>query len=245
MNRLHQSIDDHQSGQEKLRQNRRGIVILPAFNEQKDIRAVVREIRRLSDFHVLVVDDCSTDRTVEIARAEGAQVIPLSQQLGAWGATQTGLRYACKRGYDFAMTMDADGQHEPVWIDKLFEPVLCGDADVSIGCCIRRGSRLRKVAWVMLKFASGLNMEDITSGFRVYNRRAMELLSKREATLLEYQDVGVLVLLKNAGLRLVDVNVTMLPRTSGTSRVYHSWLVVGYYMAHTLLLGFSKRRLVP
>ena len=137
--------------------------------------------------------------------------------------------------------MDADGQHEAVWIDKLFAPVIEGEADVSIGCCVRRGSRARKIAWVMLKAASGLKMEDITSGFRVYNQRAMTLLAGPEATLLEYQDVGVLTLLKNAGLQIVDVDVTMLPRTSGTSRVYHSWLVVAYYMAHTLLLGFSKR----
>ena len=219
----------------------RCIVVIPAFNEQRDIEAVVREVRRLSGFPVLVVDDCSTDRTVALAREAGAKVIPLSQQLGAWGAIQTGLRYACKAGFDFALTMDADGQHEAVWIDKLFEPVIDGEADVSIGCCVRRGSRLRKIAWVMLKAASGLRMEDITSGFRVYNREAMELLSGREATLLEYQDVGVLVLLQNGGLHLVDVDVTMLPRTSGTSRVYHSWLVVAYYMAHTLLLGFSKR----
>ncbi|MEM1412437.1 MAG: glycosyltransferase family 2 protein [Pseudomonadota bacterium] len=222
-------------------QTRRCIVVIPAFNEQRDIEQVVREVRRVSGFPVLVVDDCSTDRTRELARRAGAEVLPLSQQLGAWGALQTGLRHACLGGYEYALTMDADGQHEAVWIDKLFEPVIKGEADVSIGCCVRRGSKLRKVAWVMLKAASGLRMEDITSGFRVYNREAMELLSGREATLLEYQDVGVLVLLKNAGLHLVDVDVTMLPRTSGTSRVYHSWLVVAYYMAHTLLLGFSKR----
>ena len=221
--------------------SRRGIVVIPAFNEQKDIAAVVREVRRLSGFPVLVVDDCSEDDTISLARAAGARVIPLSQQLGAWGALQTGLRYACREGYEFALTMDADGQHEAVWIDKLFAPVIEGEADVSIGCCVRRGSRARKIAWVMLKAASGLKMEDITSGFRVYNQRAMTLLAGPEATLLEYQDVGVLTLLKNAGLQIVDVDVTMLPRTSGTSRVYHSWLVVAYYMAHTLLLGFSKR----
>ncbi len=221
--------------------SRRCIVIIPAFNEQKDIGGVVREVRRVSGFPVLVVDDCSQDETISLARAAGARVIPLSQQLGAWGALQTGLRYAAREGYEFALTMDADGQHEAVWIDKLFAPVIEGDADVSIGCCVRRGSRLRKIAWVMLKAASGLKMEDITSGFRVYNQRAMTLLAGPEATLLEYQDVGVLTLLKNAGLQIVDVDVTMLPRTSGTSRVYHSWLVVAYYMAHTLLLGFSKR----
>lgn len=221
---------------------RRCIVVIPAFNEQRDIGTVVREVRRTSGFPVVVVDDCSTDETAQIAREAGARVIPLSQKLGAWGATQTGLRFACRRGYEFALTMDADGQHETVWMGKLMTPVIGGRADVSIGCCVRRGSRLRKIAWVMLRAASGLRMEDITSGFRVYNRAAMELLSSREATLLEYQDVGVLILLKDANLHLEEVDVTMLPRTSGTSRVYHSWLVVAYYMAHTLLLGFSKRR---
>ena len=64
---------------------------------------------------------------------------------------------------------------------------------------------------------------------------------RREATLLEYQDVGVLVLLQSQGLTIEDVEVTMLPRRSGTSRVYHSWLIVFYYMCQTLLLSFSKR----
>ncbi len=217
------------------------MVIIPAFNEQKDIADVVREVRETSGFPVIVVDDASSDDTIARARGAGARIVPLSQQLGAWGATQTGLRLAYLSGYDYALTMDGDGQHEAVWIDKLLEPVVNGEADVSIGCCVRRGSRLRKVAWVMLKTASGLTMEDITSGFRVYNRPAMALLASREATLLEYQDVGVLVLLRNAGLHLAEVDVTMLPRKSGSSRVYHSWLVVAYYMAHTLLLGFSKR----
>ncbi len=221
---------------------RRCIVVIPAHNEQRDIASVVREVRRVSGFPVLVVDDCSTDRTIALAREAGAHVLPLSQQLGAWGALQTGIRHAWRAGYRYALTMDADGQHEPVWMERLFGPVLEGKADVSIGCCVRRGSKLRKLAWILLKAASGLKMEDITSGFRVYNRRAMELLSGHEATLLEFQDVGVLVLLRNAGLHLVDVDVTMLPRTSGSSRVFHSWLVVVYYMAYTLLLGFSKRR---
>ena len=218
-----------------------GIVIMPAFNEAQDIAAVITAVRRETALEVLVVDDASTDETIQLARQAGARVMSLSQNLGAWGAIQAGLRYACQNDFDFAMTMDADGQHEAQWINELFAPVVSGEADVSIGCCIRRGSRLRKIAWVLLKFTSGLKMEDITSGFRVYNRPAMELLSGREATLLEYQDVGVLILLKNAGLRLQDVDVTMLPRTSGNSRVYSSWLVVAYYMAHTLLLGITKR----
>ncbi len=71
-----------------------GVVIIPAFNEQKDIADVVREVRQASGFPVIVVDDASSDDTIARARGAGARIVPLSQQLGAWGATQTGLRLA-------------------------------------------------------------------------------------------------------------------------------------------------------
>lgn len=221
----------------------RCVIVIPAYNEVRDIRRVLTGIKESCGFPVVVVDDCSTDATVDVAKRAGATVLPLPVQLGAWGATQAGMRYAFRSGFDYVLTMDADGQHESVWIESLLEPVLTGAADVSIGCCVRRGSRLRKFAWVLLKWVSGLSLEDITSGFRCYNRSAFGLLSRWQATLLEFQDVGVLVMLKNAGLRIQDVPVTMLPRTSGTSRVYHSWFAVLYYMCYTVLLGFSKRKM--
>jgi hypothetical protein len=217
------------------------LIVIPAHNEERDIGQVLAEVREHCDFPAVVVDDASTDRTVQRAREAGATVLPLTVQLGAWGALQAGMRYALRQGYQYVLTMDADGQHEAVWIDSLLEPVLAGRADVSIGCCVRRGSRARKVAWKILKAFSGLSLEDITSGFRVYNRVALVLLAGWQATLLEFQDVGVLVMLKNRGLRLEDVEVTMMPRRSGASRVYHSWFAVAYYMLYTLLLGVSKR----
>ena len=87
-----------------------GIIIMPAFNEAHDITAVVQAVRQETSLEVLVVDDASSDQTVELARQAGARVMSLSQNLGAWGAIQAGLRYACQSGFDFAMTMDADGQ---------------------------------------------------------------------------------------------------------------------------------------
>jgi hypothetical protein len=110
-----------------------------------------------------------------------------------------------------------------------------------IGACTRRGSLLRKIAWKMMRKTSGLRLEDLTSGFRVYDRVAIRRLSGWQATLLEYQDVGVLAMLKASGLRIMDVEVDMLPRRHGISRVFHSWASVIYYMSHTLLLGVTKR----
>jgi hypothetical protein len=138
--------------------------------------------------------------------------------------------------------MDADGQHEADSIRELLEPVAQGTSDVAIGACTQRGSLPRRVAWGMMKGASGLTLEDITSGFRAYNRKAIRELASWRATLLDYQDIGVLLLLQSKRLSIVDVQVPMQARRHGKSRVFHSWLMVFYYMCHTLMLGFSKRR---
>jgi len=217
------------------------VVIIPAHNEVKDIANVIRDIREYSDFPVVVVDDASSDGTAGEALAAGAVVVPLSLQLGAWLATQTGLRYALKHGYDYAISMDADGQHLARSLPALIQPIIDQEADVTIGACTQRGSVLRKIAWTLMKKASGLRLEDLTSGFRVYDRRAIRRLATWQATLLQYQDVGVLAMLNASGLRIKDVEVSMLPRKHGISRVFYSWTSVLYYMSYTLLLGFTKR----
>ena len=218
------------------------VVLMPAFNEAGAIGQVIADIQAFIDLPIIVIDDASTDDTIGEARRAGATVLPLCTQLGAWGATQTGLRYAVRHGFDVAITMDADGQHDARSLDKLIRPVAQGLCDVSIGACTRRGSALRHVAWVLMKRTSGLALEDITSGFRVYNRQAIRQLASWRASLLDYQDVGVLLLLQAQGLRIMDVKVAMQARQNGKSRIFHSWLTVFYYMYHTLLLGLSKRK---
>lgn len=217
------------------------IVVIPAHNEAEDIADVIGDIRQNYAFPIVVVDDASTDSTIEAARAAGAVVIPLAVQLGAWGATQAGMRYALHKRHSVVITMDADGQHLAESLPLLLKPVLEDRADVVIGACTERGSVLRKIAWRLMKRASGLRLEDLTSGFRVYNWHAIRRLAGWQATLLEYQDVGVLALLQASGLRIHDVSVTMRPRRHGISRVFHSWASVAYYMGYTLLLAVTKR----
>ena len=219
------------------------VILMPAFNEAESIGAVIAEVREVCDFPVIVIDDASTDDTAGRAEAAGATVISLPVQLGAWVATQTGLRYALRHHFEIAISMDADGQHEAACIEDILRPVIAGQSDVTIGACTSRGSMLRRIAWVMMKRASGLRLEDITSGLRVYNRHAMIELAGWRATLLDYQDIGVLLLLQSRGLAITDVEVNMRPRLAGGSRVFSSWALVAYYMCHTLLLGFTKRRL--
>jgi len=218
------------------------VILIPAYNEADVIAQVIRNIQQVGDFPIIVVDDASTDNTISEAQRAGATVIPLASQLGAWGATQTGLRYALRNGYHIAVCMDADGQHEATFLQQLLQPVVNGEADVAIGACTRRGSVLRHIAWAMMKQASGLSLDDVTSGFRVYNRDAIRELASWRATLLDYQDVGVLLLLQSKGLQIVDVPVEMQDRRNGKSRIFHSWMTVIYYMSHTLILGLTKRR---
>ena len=217
------------------------VVIIPAHDEAEDVGFVINQIHRYTNFPVVVIDDASTDNTIEVARQAGAVVIPLAVQLGAWGATQAGLRYALKNGFVYAITMDADGQHLARSLPALLQPIMNKEADVTIGACTQRGSKARKIAWALIRRVSGLRLEDLTSGFRVYDRRAIRKLARWQATLLEYQDVGVLVMLQASGLVIKDVEVKMLPRRHGISRIFYSWASVFYYMSYTLLLSVTKR----
>ncbi len=219
--------------------------MIPAYNEAGNIGPVLAQIRACCDYPVVVIDDGSSDATASEARAAGAQTLRLVSRLGAWGATQTGLRYAVQKGHDVVVTMDADGQHEARWVEDLLAAVASGAADVAVGSYPLRGSPLRKLAWGMTRRVSGIALDDITSGFRAYNRQALEVLSGWRGTMLEYQDVGVLMLLNANALRVIDVPVEMRERSDGKSRVFSSWLSVAYYMCYTLLLGFCKRRSSP
>jgi glycosyltransferase involved in cell wall biosynthesis len=219
------------------------VIIIPAFNEAADIGAVIAEIKRSCSYPIVVVDDCSDDDTPTRARGAGAIVLPLCLRLGAWSAIQTGLQFAQAEGFRCAITLDADGQHPAAAIPLLLAPIHAGAADLVIGNCTQRGSTPRRLAWQLMRGVSRLAVDDITSGLRAYSTPAIDLLVDDAATLLEYQDLGVLILAQAAGLRIAEVPVMMRQRRSGISRIFASWTLVAYYMVCTLILGFSKRRL--
>jgi hypothetical protein len=216
-------------------------IIMPARDEALSIGDVIVRTRAELDAPVVVVDDRSSDDTCRVAAASGAVVLPLSVHLGAWGATQTGIRYALSCDPRAAVTLDADGQHDPKDIAALLRPLQEGAADVVIGSCVERGSAARRLAWRVLRHVTGLDVADLTSGFRAYNRKALELLASKEATLLDYQDVGVLLFLQKAGLRIVEVPVRMCPRLNGHSRIFSNWGAVFRYLLYSGVLSVSRR----
>lgn len=215
------------------------LIIIPAFNEAASIVSVIADIRRRYQYPILVVNDMSNDETATIAREAGAKVLNLRAQLGAWGATQTGVRYALKMGYTSILTLDADGQHEPEHIGDLITRLDEGH-DIVIGAYIERCSRARHVARFYFKLLTGLQIEDMTSGFRAYNYQAMSVIASTQATLLDYQDVGVLLMCRRAGLQISEVHTPMNLRSSGHSRVFYSWWVVMRYMMQTSILCLSQ-----
>ena len=216
------------------------IIVIPARNEAISITSVIRGIKSKTNIPVIVIDDDSQDNTLELARQAGAIAIKLSLPLGAWGATQTGIRYALAHGYSIVVAMDADGQHESSYLNDILRPLLDGSADAVIGACPQRASMARQIAWTIFRWLSGFNLTDLTSGFRAYNSASIEVLSSPEATMLDYQDLGVLIMLSKNNLKIVEVPVQMKPRQDGPSRIFASWWAVIWYLAQTTILCIAR-----
>ena len=215
------------------------LIILPAFNEEASIERVIYDLLNFGYKDILVVDDGSTDNTVSLVQKMGVKVVKLPYNMGAWKALQTGMRYALIKGYRGVVTMDSDGQHKASEINKLLGAAQ-GRKDVVIGSCLRRGSKTRLFTWKLLNGLSGLGVNDITSGFRYYGRAAVFALSSPRATMLDYQDIGVLFFIRSSGLSYVEVDVEMSERSEGVSKIFNSWMAVTGYMSYTLILTVTK-----
>lgn len=202
------------------------LIIIPAWNEAESLPALLREIQTRDDLcaDVLVVDDASTDSTTTIAREAGVDVLTLPINLGVGGAMRTGYRYATERGYEYAVQVDADGQHRPEDIARLVERMNETEADIVVGSRFAgvgtyrvRGPR----AWAM-KFLSavlsrqcGTRLTDTTSGFKLVNRRACEYFAQNMPSEYLGDTIEALVLAAKADLHIEEVGVEMRQRIAG------------------------------
>jgi glycosyltransferase involved in cell wall biosynthesis len=205
----------------------RSAAIVPAFNEADSIRPVVAEIRAADpDLEVVVVDDGSTDATAALAEGAGATVLRLPYNLGIGAAVQTGLQYAFAHDFDLAVQVDGDGQHDPAELERLFEPIRAGRADIAVGTRFAggrtyRASLARRIGIVLFAGLVSLivrqRVTDTTSGFRAMNRRGIRLFATDYPH--DYPEVEATVLVCRHGLRLVEVPVEMRQRESGRSSI--------------------------
>jgi len=232
----------------------RRIAIVPALDEETSIAAVIAEIRAADPgFEVIVVDDGSTDRTAQVAVAEGAHVVRHPYNLGIGGAVQTGLQYARDHGFDVAVQVDGDAQHDPAEIDKLLEPILDERADLVVGSRVL-GERdyqppLTRLLGIKL-FARLVSLivrqrvTDTTSGFRAVNRRGIVVFASDYPH--DYPEVEATVLVFKHRLRLEEVPVRMRIRSTGASSITFRRSV--YYMVKVtlaLFVGLFRRSPTP
>jgi glycosyltransferase involved in cell wall biosynthesis len=200
---------------------------MPTFNEEGNLPAVLRAIAAArSDCDVLVVDDGSTDRSADVARELGADVLSHPENRGYGAALVSGYRHALGRGYETVVQVDADGQHDPAQIGALLGELAEGRADMVIGSRMIAGggheASLPRVVGIHLfawlgRVLTGRSITDPTSGFAAMNRRAVAFLA--ENTPDDFPDLNVLVALHRAGIRVTEVPVTMAPRLSGKSQM--------------------------
>lgn len=216
------------------------LAVMPARNEAATVGDVVSGVRAALGCDVLLVDDCSDDDTVARAMAAGATVLRLPIGLGAWGATQAGIRYAHRHGYAGVVSLDSDGQHRPESLPLLFDAQARTGSHVVIGTCVGRLSTAKRIAWRYLRLLTGLELQDLTSGLRLYDADAVAVLAGPQASLLDYQDIGVLMLLTRRGMHIVEQEVPMREREVGHSRVFASWFVVLRYMVNTTVLCLAQ-----
>lgn len=206
--------------------NPRVLVIIPAYNEEKSIGAVIKSINKHADVDIVVIDDGSKDSTRTTAQDAGAKVITLPFNLGIGGAMQTGYLYALYNNYDIAIQVDGDGQHDPRYINALVAPLKQGLSDMVIGSryvkqtsyksSISRRTGMIFFSWLVYVL-TGKRIKDTTSGFRAVNRKVIDCFAQYYPT--DYPEVDVLVRLHRKGLKMAEIPVEMRERQGGRSSI--------------------------
>jgi hypothetical protein len=231
------------------------LVFLPAWNEEQNLPAVLDELaQQLPGAELLVVDDGSTDRTAEVAKEHGAEVVSFGVNRGLPAGIAAGYEYALEHGYDLCGRVDADGQHPVAELKRLLDRVREGECDVAVGSRFASGdgfepyrykpSGARRLGTAFLRRAMKVALRrpflDATSGMYAVNAKALPILAQPYKT--EAPEVEALLRLSESGLRVDEVPVDMRQRASGESKLQgKKGLLVVLTIVGTLV-GFMRLR---
>jgi glycosyltransferase involved in cell wall biosynthesis len=235
--------------------NARYVAVIPAYNESQTLRGVIQSIQAdAPEFDIVVVDDGSTDRSAQIAQRAGVPVLRHPFNLGIGGAVQSGFQYAQENGYDYMAQVDGDGQHRAdqlrVLIASMAEDpsidMVCGSrflTDSGYPAPISRRTGIHLFSQLLSRIV-GERVSDPTSGFRLYNRRAINLFSRDYPH--DYPEVEAVLMVHWHRLRMREVPVQMLQRGGGVSSIRSGKSI--HYMIKVLLaifIGLARSRPVP
>ncbi len=232
--------------------SRKILIIVPAYNESGCIGQTVREILSLKlPAEILVVDDGSSDQTVSEAKKAGAKVVSLPFNTGIGGAMQTGFQFALRNGFDIAVQVDGDGQHDATYLNELLKPVLQNQADLAIGSRFippylgYQSSFVRRIGINffagLISFLTGVKITDSTSGFRAYNRKMIRIFAGYYPN--DFPEPEAIVVAKSNGARICEVPVVMRKRQAGHSSI--RYLKTLYYMikvTFAIMLNLLKKK---
>lgn len=229
----------------------RTMVLVPAYNEEAAISRLLADVRRhLPGAAVVVVDDGSADRTAEVARAAGAQVLRLPCNLGVGPAIQTGFRFAIESGFDYLIRLDGDGQHPPAEALKLIEAMRAQPTDLVVGTRYGEGSTYRG-NWFRRVVLKGLALfisvicrkwiTDPTSGFWLVTRPLLQCFALHYPS--DYPEAEAIALLRRQGFSLEEVPVAFRPRQAGESSI-RAWGTILFAAKVFLALFVDRLRAV-
>lgn len=207
------------------------LMIIPAYNEELNIKKTINKLikyskKSVNNIDYVIINDGSTDKTLEICRKQNYNVIPLINNLGIGGAVQTGYKYAKMNNYDIAIQFDGDGQHDENYIDKLVNEIEKGNDFVIGSRFIEDLSKFKssstrrigiRIISFLIKICTGVKVYDPTSGFRAANKEIITLFSSRYP--LEYPEPESTVSLIRKGYKIKEIPVEMNKREHGTSSI--------------------------
>lgn len=223
------------------------LIIIPAYNERENIARTVENIQKnASDFDYVIINDCSTDDTLQICRENGFNVINLPQNLGIGGAVQTGYMYGYREGYDLAVQVDGDGQHDPACLNVMADYMEQKDLDMVIGSRFieKKGFQSSGIRRIGIRFFTGLIkmltgkiITDPTSGLRMVNREIMGLFAKNYPN--DYPEPESVVAIIRKKKKVGEIPVIMYEREGGVSSISMKKSV--YYMIKVSLAILIER----